>query len=88
MRPIKFICKQFKDSRLIEKGSVCSSKNKIYLKEIAKKLDIELKGKLNVETLCANIRTKLLFLEIKERMAKTKKKWFYFIYENRPETIA
>jgi superfamily II DNA or RNA helicase len=84
--PIQNI-KQFKDSRLIEKGSVCSSKNKIYLKEIAKKLDIKLKGKLNVETLCANIRTKLLFLEIKERVAKTKKKWFYFIYENRPETI-
>jgi hypothetical protein len=84
--PIQNI-KQFKDSRLIEKGSVCSSKNKIYLKEIAKKLDIKLEGKLNVETLCSNIRTKLLFLEIKERMAKTKKKWFYFIYENRPETI-
>lgn len=84
--PIQNI-KQFKDSRMIEKGSVCASKNKIYLKEIATKLDIKIKGKLNVVKLCNEIRTKLIYLELKERIAKTKKKWFYFIYERRPETI-
>jgi hypothetical protein len=84
--PIQNI-KQFKDSRLIEKGSVCSSKSKIYLKDIAKKIGITLKGKINVVSLCNDIRTKLIYLELKERMAKTKKKWFYFIYEKRPETI-
>lgn len=84
--PIQNI-KQFKDSRLIEKGSVCSSKSKIFLKETADKLGIKIKGKINVETLCTDIRTKLIYLEIKERVAKSKKKWFYFIYEKRPETI-
>ena len=85
--PIQNI-KQFKDSRLIEKGSVCSSKSKIYLKEIAEKLGIKLKGKINVTNLCNDIRTKLIYFELKERVAKTKKKFFYFIYERRPETNA
>ena len=84
--PIQNI-KQFKDTRLIERGIVCSSKSKHFLIEISKKLDIKIKGKLNIETLCSDIRTKLIYLEIKERVAKTNRKWFYFIYENRPETI-
>ena len=84
--PIQNI-KQYKDSRLIEKGSVCSSKSKIYLKEIAEKLGIKPKGKINVTNLCNDIRTKLIYLELKERVAKSKKKFFYFIYERRPETI-
>jgi hypothetical protein len=84
--PIQNI-KQYKDSRMIEKGSVCSSKNKIYLKEIAIKIGIKIEGKINVITLCNEIRTKLIYLELKERIAETKKKWFYFIYERRPETI-
>jgi superfamily II DNA or RNA helicase len=84
--PIQNI-KQFKDTRLIEKGSVCSFRSKIFLKDIANKLGIKYKGKINVDTLCTDIRTKLIYLEIKERVAKSKKKWFYFIYENRPEII-
>jgi hypothetical protein len=84
--PIQNI-KQHKDSRLIEKGSVCSSKSKTYLKEICEKLGIKLKGKINVVNLCNDIRTKLIYLELKERSGKTNKKWFYFIYERRPETI-
>ena len=84
--PIQTI-KQFKDSRLIEKGTVCSSKSKIYLKEIAEKLGIKQKGKINVINLCNDIRTKLIYLELKERTNNTNKKWFYFIYEKRPETI-
>ena len=84
--PIQNI-KQYKDSRMIEKGSVCSSKSKIYLREICKKIGIEVKGKINVTNLCNDIRTRLIYLELKEREAGTKKKWFYFIYEKRPETI-
>lgn len=82
--PIQNI-KQYKDSRLIEKGSVCSSKSKVYLKEVAQKLGIKLEKKLNVNKLCNQIRTKLIYLELKERIANTKIKWFYFIYEKRPE---
>jgi hypothetical protein len=84
--PIQNI-KQYKDSRLIEKGSVCSSKSKIFLKEIAEKLGIKPKGKINVTNLCNDIRTKLIYFELKERATKSKKKFFYFIYERRPETI-
>lgn len=84
--PIQNI-KQFRDSRLIEKGTVCSSKSKFYLKEIAEKLNIKQKGKINVIKLCNDIRTKLIYLELKERTNNTNKKWFYFIYERRPETI-
>lgn len=84
--PIQNI-KQYKDSRLIERGSVCSSKSKIYLKEFAQKIGITIKGKINVVKLCSEIRTKLIYLELKERVANTDKKWFYFIYERRPETI-
>jgi hypothetical protein len=83
--PIQNI-KQFKDSRLIEKGTSCSSKSKIYLKNISDKLEIKFSGKNNVVNLCNAIRTKLINLELKERTAKTKIKWFYFIYEKRPET--
>jgi hypothetical protein len=86
--PIQNI-KQFKDSRLIEKGSVCSSKSKVYLHEIAQKIGIKFKENenINVSSLCNNIRTRLIYLELKERIAKTKIKHFYFIYEIRPETI-
>ena len=84
--PIQNI-KQYKDSRLIEKGSVCSSKSKVYLKEIAQKLGIKIEKKINVNKLCNQIRTKLIYLELKERIADTKNKWFYFIYEKRPETV-
>jgi hypothetical protein len=86
--PIQNI-KQFKDSRLIEKGSVCSSKSKVYLREIAQKIGIKFKEKenSNVTSICNSIRTKLIYLELKERIANTKIKYFYFIYEKRPETI-
>ena len=46
--------------------------------------DNEYQTKLDITD---KIRTKLIYLELKERIAKTKKKWFYFIYERRPETI-
>lgn len=83
--PIQNIEKH-KDSRLIEKGSICTSKSKTYLRDIAKKLGIKVKDKVNVNKLCRDIRTKLIYFELKEREAKSNKKFFYFIYERRPET--
>ena len=86
-KPIQDI-KQYKDTRMIEKGSVCSYKSKEYLRDLAKKLGIKYDNKkLNVSILCNDIRTKILYYELKERSAGTKIKWFYFIYEKRPETI-
>jgi len=80
--------KKFKDNRLMEKGAVCSTKSKIYLKDIANKIGIKFtKDKFNVDILCSDIRTRLIYLELKERIAKTDIKWFYFIYETRPDNI-
>jgi superfamily II DNA or RNA helicase len=79
--------KKHKDSRLTEKGTVCKSKSKSYLRSIAEKLDVIVPDKVNVEELCMLIRSKLIRLELKERIAKTKKKWFYFHYEQKPEDV-
>ena len=73
--------KQHKDTRLIERGTVCRSKDKKKLKGIAVKLDVQLGEKTNVEDLCVLIRSKLIRLELKERIKKSKVKWFYFHYE-------
>ena len=84
--PIQNI-KKYKDVRMIEKGSVCKSKSKPQLYEIAKKLGIKMPEKLNVDELCVLIRSKLIRNELKERIAKTRTKWFYFHYEDRPDII-
>ena len=79
-QPIQKTKKQ-SDMRLVEKGTVCSSKSKPQLIAIAKKLDVILPTKLNVENLCTDIRSKLIRLEIKERIKNSNIKWFYFHYE-------
>lgn len=88
--PIQNI-KQYKDSRKIEKGSICSSKSKTYLLNIATKLGIETpKGDMtNIMLLCNQIRLQLVYNEIKERKnPKSKVKWFYHFYDyTRPETL-
>jgi hypothetical protein len=67
---------------LIEKGTVCKSKSKSYLRNIAKILDITIPDKVNVDELCMLIRAKLIRFELKERIKKSKIKYFYFHYEN------
>jgi sulfur carrier protein ThiS len=80
--PIQNI-KRHKDSRMIERGSVCSTKSKNYLRELAKKLDIDTKSKsINVEDLCSKIRSKLIYYELKARTSGEKLRYFYFVYEN------
>lgn len=76
--------KKHKDSRLIEHGTVCKSKSKEYLQGIARKLDVMLPEKFNVEELCSLIRSKLVRLELLERIRKSNIKFFYSSYENRP----
>lgn len=82
-KPIQSI-KRYKDSRKIEKGSVCRSIAKDRLHEIAKEIDIVLgeNGRASVEELCILVRSKLIRLELKERIKKTNVKWFYFHYED------
>jgi len=81
LRAPKQSIKKYKDARLIEKGVVCKSKSKDNLYEIMDKLEINYPPKLNVEEICSLIRTKLIRLELKERIKKSKLKYFYFHYE-------
>lgn len=76
-----------RDTRKIEKGSVCSaSKSKEWLKNIADVLEIKLSDrKYGVNDLCMKIRYKLIYNEFKERIInKSNIKWFYFSYEKQP----
>lgn len=81
--------KQYKDTRKIEKGSVCSSKSKEYLFDIARQLKIDIPGKINVGTLCDIIRARLIRNEIDARKSLDSNiKWFYHYFDNtRPETL-
>jgi hypothetical protein len=75
--------KKYKDSRLIENGTVCKSKSKSHLRMIAKKLDCAVPDKINVEELCMLIRSKLIRLELKERIKQSTLKFFYFHFEQK-----
>lgn len=82
--PIQDI-KKYKDTRRIEKGSICSSKSKVYLLHLIKELDIEIPKRVNINSLCNAIRTRLIHNELKERKEKSSvKKWFYGYYEKMP----
>jgi hypothetical protein len=74
--------KKYKDTRLIEKGTVCKSKLKPELLSIAKKIGVILPDKMNVDELCELIRAKLIRMELKERIKGSDVKYFYFHYEN------
>lgn len=80
---------QYKDTRQIEKGSVCSTKSKTYLYQIAKKLEIDEKSiqKNSVEDICMKIRTRLIYNELKERSSNSNIKYFYFLHEIKPELM-
>jgi superfamily II DNA or RNA helicase len=70
------------DVRKVEKGSVCSTKSKSYLTNIAKKLDIVIDNIDTVDNLCELIRSRLIYLELKEREKTNGVKYFYNIFEN------
>jgi hypothetical protein len=79
-KPIHDI-KKHKDSRLIHKGAVCRSSSKPYLRSISNKLDITIPDKVNSDELCMLIKSKLIRLELKERIKKSNIKYFYQHYE-------
>jgi hypothetical protein len=79
--------KKYKDSRETEKGTVCKSKSKDFLFDVIQKLNIDIPDKINVDELCVLIRSKLIRMEIIERVRKSDIKYFYFHYESRPETV-
>jgi len=81
LRAPKHKKKSHNDARLIEKGVVCSSKSKTELRELMEKLNIYHPDKSNIIDMCSVIRSKLIRLELKERIKKSKIKYFYFHYE-------
>jgi hypothetical protein len=83
--PIHNITK-YVDSRFTEKGTVCKSKSKGYLHDAAKKLNITVPAKVNGPELCSLIKSKLIRMELIERTKGSNIKYFYFFYEQRPET--
>lgn len=81
-KPIQQI-KVYKDTRLIERGSACTSSKKHELLDICKKLGI-LDQCSGVRDICNIIRVKLIENEIAERRKGTSIKWFYHLIEKQP----
>ena len=65
------------DIRLVEKGIVCSTKNKDELVKIASNLGIKLPQGAKVHMICDMIKTNLLNSEIKERKKDSRYKYLY-----------
>ena len=87
--PIQNI-RKFTDSRMIEKGSVCTTKSKPYLKNLLEKLGVNTKNKkLSVFEMCDLIRNRLIYFELKEQEKNIpedkKEKYFYYMFQKRPE---
>ncbi len=78
--------KLYKDTRKIERGTVCSSKGKEFLLAVLKKINGQIPSKLNVGNLCSTIRKALISREIAERKKGTNIKWFYHYFDQtRPD---
>ncbi|MHB2027931.1 MAG: DEAD/DEAH box helicase [Acidimicrobiales bacterium] len=65
------------DNRKIERGIICTTKNKHQLIEILEKLGVNTKYN-KVENICISIRNELIKREMIERHKDTHIKWFYF----------
>lgn len=95
-QPIQKI-EKFEDSRMIERGSACTTKKKEELIEIAKLLGIkDLNDENSIRIICNNIKLELMYREMKERrkwkhLSEKQKinnkriKWFYLHFEAMPE---
>lgn len=81
--PVQNIAKH-SDSRETEKGTVCESKRKEYLLDIAKKLHVDLDERVSVKELCGLIRSKLIRYELVEQKKKSRIRYFYMHWETQP----
>lgn len=87
--PIHKITKHI-DTRMIERGSVCSTHKKEELYTIAKSLDMNLDD-VSIKEVCDAIKYELMYREIKSRRIakhdsskKTRTRWFYLHFEQQP----
>ena len=88
LRPPRNKKKFMKDRRKEEKGSRCINKNKKYIVDLCKKLNIKgISEDDNNQSICDQIKLKLIKLEMDERRQKNKDpnhqkvRWFYMHYE-------
>ncbi len=77
------VVKHETDARKIKKGNVCGSMSKSKLEQLAVRLHIKISDR-NIGTLCKQIRYRLIYNELKERIHGSKLRWFYFVYERKP----
>jgi hypothetical protein len=71
----------YKDSRLTEKGSICITRSKDFLISLCKKLKIKYTTKSSVISLCDEVKSRLMYLELLERSRGSKLKFFYSHFE-------
>lgn len=81
-KPIQFI-KIHTDTRMIERGSVCTSIKKPELSQLCEKLGIK-DSCIGIKDVCNVVRVKLIENEIEERRKGTNIKWFYHLIEKQP----
>lgn len=82
LRTPRQLLKVHKDSRHMEKGSMCITRNKPYLQELCKKLRVITKNiDGSIITICEEIKARLIYLELIERTKGTKMKYFYNHFE-------
>jgi hypothetical protein len=79
-KPIQDI-KIHKDSRLIEKGSICRIQSKPFLSKLCVKLKIDIDTDMPVVRLCNEIRARLMYLELLERSRGSNIKFYYSHFE-------
>lgn len=79
-KPVQHI-KIHKDARLIEKGSICSTKSKTFLLNLCKQLKINVNPKSSITTICNEVKARLMYLELLERSRGTRVKFFYSHFE-------
>jgi hypothetical protein len=77
------------DTRLIERGIVCSTKNKTELLNIISQLGISVssldKGDIRIKKLCEIIKQRLIVSELKERSKESRYKYLYSWWDKLPE---
>jgi hypothetical protein len=75
--------KDQKDVRKIEKGTMCTSINRTRLAAIAKAIGITIR-KGGIPRVCADIKARLMYLDLEERANGTDIRWFYNFWETQP----
>jgi hypothetical protein len=78
--PLQHI-KIYKDARLIEKGSICSTRSKTFLIDLCKKLKIDIDPKVSITKICNEVKARLMYLELLERSRGSRIKFFYSHFE-------